>query len=130
MIDITKKYRTRDGKPVRILATDLKGTLPIVVAINVGDYESIIALSPEGRQWSDMNTPCDLIEVSPYEDYALDDPVMAVDYTGAAQWFRGHFAGISNGAPTVYKDGKTSWTASGRRVCVASVRRPTKEELK
>lgn len=39
MIDINKKYQTRDGFPVRIVATDIKGRYPILGVIDLGEEE-------------------------------------------------------------------------------------------
>ena len=66
MIDINKKYRTRDGREVRIYATDGEGAFPIQGAVFFGKGWRM-------RQWmkdgsSTINTgdsDTDLIEVRP-----------------------------------------------------------------
>lgn len=45
MIDCKKNYVTRDGFPVRILATDAKGVFPVVGLVDLGESEYT-------RQWT------------------------------------------------------------------------------
>jgi len=64
MIDINKKYRTRDGNVVRIYATDAGGQWPIHGAVKDDRYLVWIA-----KSWSEkgeyLNRDCDLVEVKP-----------------------------------------------------------------
>jgi hypothetical protein len=64
MIDINKKYTTRDGRMVRIYATDHGGTYPIVGAVKSSKGWDA-QLWREGGVTSFYNTPHndDLIEV-------------------------------------------------------------------
>jgi len=39
MIDCSKQYTTRDGFPVRILATNAKGLFPVVGLVDLGKNE-------------------------------------------------------------------------------------------
>lgn len=64
MINMSVDYQTRDGFPVRLLATDAKGTYPIVGLVDLGDVEY-------SRQWTvdgkadyrkNVSTPYDLVE--------------------------------------------------------------------
>jgi hypothetical protein len=65
IIDINKTYRTRDGREVRIYATDGFGSHPIHGAINCsGDWIST-TWREDGRFYSDMESEDDLIEVKP-----------------------------------------------------------------
>ena len=130
MITMDKKYRCRDGVPVTVLAVGLNA-LGSVVAVrhttNSGDV--IIMLEADGRWTGTDDNPIDLIEISPYDDYKVDDPVM-VSHDGEL-WFRRHFAGVDkDGNPTAFDRGATSWSkpeyAPTRwEYC----RRPTPEEL-
>lgn len=48
-IDWTKPIETMEGKPARVLATDLKDRVhKVVVAIDNGDYEHVECLMPSG----------------------------------------------------------------------------------
>jgi hypothetical protein len=63
MIDINKKYRTRDGREVRIYATDGKGVYPVHGAVKVEGgwcFSTWKATGIEG-----VNNVHDLIEVRP-----------------------------------------------------------------
>jgi hypothetical protein len=61
-----KKYRTRDGRNVRILATDLKDSeCPVVVAIEQGERETVLSLTADGRRFFRIDSDRDLIEVKP-----------------------------------------------------------------
>lgn len=68
MIDINKTYRTRDGRAVRILATDLKGTnYPVLAVIaNQAGVESAYTFSQRGNYGPDVQKhENDLVEVKP-----------------------------------------------------------------
>ena len=62
MIDITKKYRTRDGREVRIYATDGGGHKPIHGAIREGENWIAYIWLYDGVAALDCNS---LIEVRP-----------------------------------------------------------------
>ena len=68
MIDINKKYRTRDGREVRIYATDGRDFYPIHGAIHQGDGWQYNCWTKDGGH-SLNKTTCyegsDLIEVRP-----------------------------------------------------------------
>lgn len=111
MISMNKKYRTRSGLPVRILCTDLRAPKSVVVAIErLTGQEFVEFRLPNGRISDEVDTPSDLIETTPWDDYKIDTPVKVInpedsDYT------RGHFAGVIDGFPSIFPSGKTSWTA-------------------
>ncbi len=108
MIDINKKYRTRDGQPVRVLCTDRAASNPVVVLL--GDKQRVVAYDAGGKLNGAGETGLDLIEIRPYDDLKIDDKVWA--------WGRPeHFAGVdARGFPTIWGGGKTSHTTpcSGR----------------
>lgn len=62
-IEVGKTYQTRDGKTVRILATDLKHNYPVVGAIMDGDgTEGVWYFTANGKFWRHFrNHDLDLI---------------------------------------------------------------------
>jgi hypothetical protein len=94
---------------VRIYAIDGGGDYPIHGAVK---YEGDQYWSP--RKWKDSGKECwadssDLIEVSPYEDFKIDDKVLVWDEGGLKH--RRYFAGVSiSGKPMAFVDGNTSWS--------------------
>lgn len=63
MIDMTKKYRTRDGRDVRILCVDRDHARYPVVAM-IGDWVSALTFDGKANHERD-ESPNDLIEVVP-----------------------------------------------------------------
>jgi hypothetical protein len=61
MIEMGKKYQTRDGRAVRILATDLRGPFPIVGAIAEGDGTEYPTMWTASGEWQGVGN----------DDYAL-----------------------------------------------------------
>jgi len=64
MIDPAKKYRTRDGREVRIYAVDVKDEWPVHGAVRNEDGWHPVAWMRDGR-WSYQDTLTDIIEVKP-----------------------------------------------------------------
>lgn len=129
-ISMDKKYRTRSGIVIRrILCTDRVGSVYPVVSETEGG--TILFSTEHGHEVSSGDTsPYDLIEVSPYEDFKIDDPVM-VSNNGTI-WDKMHFAGVnSEGKPTAFRHGVTSWSSLHLSVPVSwkHCRKPTAEEL-
>ena len=136
MIDMDKKYRTRDGRAVRVLCTDMKNpTYPVIALIedvskNGETLEYFGSFTSEGCASSTCEAnDRDLVEVPPYDGFKIDEPVMVRDNAGS-QWIPRYFAGLNdNGYPTTWGDGQTSWTCQDRRQTPwAKCRRPTPEE--
>ena len=65
MIDKDKQYRTRDGREVRIYATDGRGLLPIHAAVKDGDGWASCLWNANGGTWIERETQLDLVEVRP-----------------------------------------------------------------
>ncbi len=131
-IEMGKKYRTRNGQPVRLLATDLKGTSwPVAAAITTDDgSETVFIYYPNGARWSGFECEIDLVEVGPYDDFKIGEPVMAKLFPTSDVGLRRYFAGVTqDGRPMVFNDGLTAWSSAGNRTICFSVRRPTEEEL-
>lgn len=129
MIEMGKKYRLASGMVVRrILCVDRAGSVnyPVIAEMENG---SILSFGPNG-EWG-CNQGC-LVEVRPYEDFKIDDPVM-VKNKGERDWSARYFAGVATeGYAKAWVDGRTSWTAnhSLASLCWDECRRPTEEELK
>lgn len=69
MVDLTKPVQTRDGRPVRILATDRKSpmrTHPILGLVDNGpNTEDVVCWMPEGRYHESQEHHFDLVNVPP-----------------------------------------------------------------
>lgn len=133
-IDITKKYCTRSKLPVEILKTDLKSKdFPVVAIIQESDTKEYMGLFTEyGEFYLHGESDMDLVEVSEWEDFKIDEPVMVRDHPERyleESWQRRYFAGIIDGKPSAWAGGKTSWTAEGARMAWNKCRRPTPGEL-
>lgn len=130
MIDPSKTYKTKDGCPVRIYAVDGADSFPIHGAyFSVGSWWPA-AWNPSGIYGFVINTEThlDLVEVSPYEDFKIDEPVMVSD-TENGVCFKSYFAGVnSKGTPMTWEHGATSWTTNAQSTW-NYCRRPTPEEL-
>ncbi|NCA72846.1 MAG: hypothetical protein EOM91_22890 [Sphingobacteriia bacterium] len=110
MIDMSKTYRTFDGRPVRILCTDRECEQPIVGLAKTPRGEILMTWWPEGKFLAGGTSAVDLVEVSPYEDWPIDAPVWVRDGDGT-RWFPRHFAGIDeDGRGLTWKYGGTSFS--------------------
>jgi hypothetical protein len=65
MIDINKKYRTRDGREVRIYATDGGGPCPVHGAIKNDDVWQCTNWLSNGLNYGNSKQFADIIEVKP-----------------------------------------------------------------
>ena len=65
MIDVNKTYRTRDGREVRIYATDCGEAEPIHGAIKCGQQWRYFIWTENGRYLKNQDTLSDLVEVRP-----------------------------------------------------------------
>lgn len=134
MIDKDKTYRTRDGRNVTILCVDRKHPeYPVIALVERGDgFESSESYTSNGHfSAHGCEHHLDLIEVKPFEDFKIDEPVL-VRNTPDEQWQRRYFAGVTeDGYPTTWPQGATSWSAvkDGNLTYWAECRRPTPEEL-
>lgn len=123
-----KKYTTREGRPVRLLCTDAPGVYPVVALVD--GLATAQSFTAEGGFQVTQAHSLDLIEVVPYADFKIDDPVMVRD-TDGEPWTPRYFSGVSHAEQaTTWKEGATSWTVHEKhRVSWAECRRPTPEEL-
>lgn len=62
-IEVGKKYKTRDGRIVRIICTDMKpSTYPVVALCDEGEYETIMVYTSSGSvSITDIETPSDIV---------------------------------------------------------------------
>ncbi len=134
-IDMTKKYKTRNGLPVRVVCTDMQDEeYPVIALVKNTDGEAPLFYTKYGKfinygDDDDDEYENDLIEVTPWDDFKIDDPVMVRD-CDYKQWSKRCFAGVYNGYPQAFCDGKTSWTSNGSKTSWEQCRKPTPEELK
>jgi len=135
-IRLDGKYRTENGTTVRIICTDRVDNLcPCIGLWQFGNgSEGVVYITEDGRyNLGDLGGK-QLIEVSPWSDFQIDEKVMVRDQT-TKTWLRGYFAGISDyGLPTTWYGNRTSWSIAALRLsCLrytwTECRRPTPEEL-
>jgi hypothetical protein len=131
MISMDKKYKTREGKPVRLLCVDRLDSLrPIVGLVMDDDKEEILGTWTQEGKWGKSQSDNNLVEVTEWDDFKIDDPVMVRDWEDTP-WFKRHFARVENNNPTVWRNGTTSWSAESTADVVywKHIRKPTAEEL-
>ncbi len=113
-IEIGKSYRTSNGYKVDIHKI-YKGDhlYPIHATIHNRDSGELLMeeFTLDGKYYADGSShPYDLIEETPYNHLYIDDKVL-VSHDGVT-WKKRHFAGVdTQGKPTTFTDGKTSFTA-------------------
>lgn len=118
-IDLKKKYRTRDGREVRIYATDGMGNKNYCV--------HGATLETAGwflRQWDifgawisgDKERDTDLIEFDPYDHISIGDPVYVWN-SESSESYKRYFAGVRDTMPCAFSDGATEWSSKGDYTC-------------
>lgn len=119
-IEMGRKYRSVAGKNFKILTVDRPNMLPVV---GMDDDGNIYCFTDTGHSFAsdDLN----LVEVSPYEDFKVDDVVMC-RLDDACDWHVRHFACVREGVPYAWSNGKTS---NGEACNWKECRKPTQEEL-
>ena len=129
---MNKKYKTRGGLPVRILCNDLKyDTYTVIAAVydQKTGYENTINVSSTGSYVEDEESPLDLIEVTPYDDFKEDDLCVVWTDDNEVKAFR-YFALVKGNLPYVFDNGKTSFTTSPYPVNWPNCRKATEEEIR
>jgi len=129
MISMDKTYKTRDGCDVRIACVNAGSNAPVVAVVN----NETIVYNADGRFFTSIQNESvwDLIEVSPYADFKIDEPVMVRNSKGQ-DWTCRYFAGVDlEGNAKAFVGGANSWTKSGddQGHTWNQCRRPTAEEL-
>lgn len=114
-----KKYKTLFGLPARIICVDFKASWPVIALIDFGTYEAAHFYRSDLTYYSledstKQDHKLDLVEVQPYEDFKLGDPVLVWNY-GCNIKKKRYFAGVSKkGKPQAYSCGGTPWSAEGQ----------------
>jgi hypothetical protein len=112
MIDINKKYKLRNGSEAIVYAVynDNNSHWNVHGAYkNKGKWQ-VASWDITGRISSIEDSVNDLIEVSPYADFKIDDKVLVWDYSGETK-LTAHFAGVNkNGIPMIWDGRRTSFT--------------------
>lgn len=109
-IEIGKKYRTANGKPVRIICVDRDNAYCVVGLM--GENQTLETWTIDGAYQSEVASQYDLIEVGQFDDFKVDEPVLVRD-SDCEPWNKRHFAGVSpEGYALVYPAGTTSWSVS------------------
>lgn len=114
-IDINKKYMTKSGRKVRILATNIKDTnWPVAAAVRwFGDHdaEDLYSYSAEGLFHLGSSHEHDLVEVPVWHDFKVDQPVLVRNKDGS--WVKRYWARAVDDKPTTWANGATSWSVDG-----------------
>ena len=102
LIEMSKEYRTRDGRIARILAIDLNNPeYPVCAAIFTDDRECPSGFTAEGLYINSAKgqSDFDLIECNPWSEVEKYTPAW-VRYSANKQWHISMFHGIiGNGTP-------------------------------
>ena len=107
-----KKYKTRNGKEFKLYEIYKYEIHGAYFEDTVWDCQS---WSIDGSFVDGQKTCLDLIEISPYADFKIDDKVLVWDEGYSNQKQKGHFAGIDeNGNPMTWDYGRTSFTENNK----------------
>ena len=103
-----KWFKTADGEPAEYRGT-LETTAPYrhLFIIEAADEREIV--TNDDYEGEDGTA---LVEYMKYDDAYTIDQKVSVWNEGDVERFHAHYAGEAGKRPTVWKDGKTSWTAS------------------
>lgn len=111
MITKDKKYTSRLGLPVtiyEIYENEIHGVIHCSDSFVLQSWTKAGLTSREGKEGCN-----DLIEVSPYADWKIDDKFLVSSYKYPEKKYRYYFAGLnSKGLPLFYTDGRTSWSTN------------------
>lgn len=91
-------------------------------------YESVISVSSTGTYIEDEESPFDLIEVTPYDDFKEDDLCVVWKDGEYLKDFR-YFSHVENGKATCFTCGHTSYTTKTTSIW-PNCRKATDEEIK
>ena len=130
------QYRTITGLKARIIATDINSRqFPIAVAVTEANgAEVVFGYTAEFNIYADgASSLKDLVLVTEWDDFKVDDPVMVRDSEGS--WKKSYFKKVNeDGKPCTFYSGHTRWSSStpGGYTGTRSwdeCRKPTEEEL-
>lgn len=113
-IDMNKKYRTRDGRDVEIIAIYDEINKPVIGHIKGESNSRCWYLDGIYFSYDDYkDCVLDLIEVTPYADFKVDDKVLVLASKNNTVWYKRYFAGLDDdGNPVVFSNGLTSWSTT------------------
>lgn len=122
-ISMDKKY-TLDGKPYFILTTTKPGKYPVV---GYGEDGEAMLFNLDGSNGS-LYGKNQLVEVSPYSDFVIDEKVMVRDLD-RDKWKRAYFVG-TDALGGARASSFTNWIRQDMPATLwDQCRRPTAEEL-
>lgn len=109
MSEIVYTHRTRSGLKARIVCDNAKKECPIVALVLVDDFEFIVKLYSDLREYNDTTeSDYDLFEYNPWKDVAVDTPVYVSNDN--INWKKRHFSHFDENYFYAWEDGQTSWT--------------------
>lgn len=128
MISKDKKYRYKGFvSVVEILATSRPAFQSSAQVISMDTDGTLTYHAANG--WSKAGDKYCLVEVTPWDDIKINDPVMVRDKPDQ-KWIKRHFAGIDHlGFPLAFIEGCTSWTSFTPANPWRECRKATDEEL-
>jgi hypothetical protein len=108
----SKKYRTVDGRYAQILCTTVvDDSYPVAALVTDEEGNQVVSRYTSSGKYLDDHIPSnnDLIEISPYDDFEVDDKVL-VSNTGHT-WYKRYFSHVNEeGVPCTFNGGGTSWS--------------------
>lgn len=125
MIDINKKYKTKNGSDVVIYAVYPKQlTKQVHGALVYADGEmSVNAWNISGQFLADETSMLDLVEVIPYSNWNIGDKVIVISSNNKEE-YNCYFAGLNGlGQPCVFTNGSTSWSNIAHVQPVTTIRK-------
>lgn len=126
-----KKYRTKSGKPVRIVGFDVLNNDPVAAVIAVDTHcEYLRSYTLDGKFAPGGGCDEDLVEVHPFEGLPVDTPVM-VRQSMVSRWLPRYLAKVEGNCVFSYGDGATSFSNGDRGLVRWDYYRlPTEAELR
>ena len=112
----TYTHKTRNGRhKARILATDLLGDTPVVVALLDEDHTECVVPYNADLTCCGYTSALDLVERNSWEDVAVDTKVF-VRVSENTDWVPRYFSHLKDGRVYTFSGGATSWTNKGNTV--------------
>lgn len=108
-----QEYKTTDGRKARVYCVDGEGKYPLIGAIQ-SEFSQLwqaATWTDEGKFNVDESSNLDIRLPTLWDDYEIDQRVRVRD-SYEHEPVNAHFAGVSDGKPTTWIHGQTSWTTS------------------
>lgn len=123
-VKVGRTYVTKSGLKVLILTDKCRladGSNVYNVTGLVHEEDGCIrtaSFTKDGSKDCKLPSHMDLVaEWSPYLKLIINEPVRYTRYSGDTSNFIGHFAGIQDGVPQVWANGRTSFTETAKFGC-------------